>query len=190
MHDPSAYDPYLDLSSHTLDPTSTAYKNQYDGFQHSRDANRRHEKHNGHCIEEIQQPDEDSAGAEQQGLQPKSAGTMSSDAATFHTITWPDGPRFVKQSRVIGILTFILDAVLVLVALLFLVIAIMALRFANEPAQSSLAITIERAMKLVREADSFVQATHTDKSRGSNNIPSPVCSSSGTCPERDRSLAC
>ncbi|RKU49415.1 hypothetical protein DL546_006052 [Coniochaeta pulveracea] len=127
MHDPSAYDPYLDPSSYNLDQPQTAYTQ---------------EKHNGQYVEVIQQSDE------HQGLHPKPATTMSSDAATFRTITWPDGPRFVKQSRVIHALTFFLDAILVLVALLFLVLAIMALRFAHEPAQSDLAVTIAQAMKL------------------------------------------
>jgi hypothetical protein len=150
MHDPSEYDPYLDLSSHELDHTDTGHNIHYDDLGNCGDANKTHEKHSGHYIEEIQPPDEDSAGAEHHGLQPKSAATVSSDAATFHTITWPDGPRFVKQSLVIETLTFFLDGILVLVAVLFLVLAIMALRFTNEPAQSSLAITMEEAMKLVR----------------------------------------
>lgn len=141
MHDPSAYDPYLDPSSYNLDQPQTAYTQ---------------EKHNGQYVEVIQQSDE------HQGLHPKPATTMSSDAATFRTITWPDGPRFVKQSRVIHALTFFLDAILVLVALLFLVLAIMALRFAHEPAQSDLAVTIAQAMKLVRAAHFPAQANHTD----------------------------
>jgi hypothetical protein len=148
MNDPAAYDPYLGVSPHDNTHTNFAYHNQYNGQDDARQYGSRNEKHNGQ-YSEVQLPGPDSGDADlRRGLYNRPPQTMGTGAAGSKVINWPDGPGVVKQSLMGNLLTFALDATLVLAALLFLALAILALRFADEPADSRLAVALEAAMKL------------------------------------------
>lgn len=145
MNYPTAYDPYLDPSLYDNTHTNTTYHTQYNGQDDTGQYDSRNEKHNGQ-YSEVQLPDPDSGDADlRRGLHNKPAQTTGTD---FRVINWPDGPGVVKRSRLLDTLTFVLDAILVVIALLFLSLAIMALRLADERADSRFAVGLDHGMKL------------------------------------------
>jgi len=81
---------------------------------------------------------------------PRHGLTTTTDAADFQPIRWPDGPRFLRTSVLFDTMIFVLEGILVLMALAFLCLAILACRWNNMPSDSDLAHSMEQAMKLVR----------------------------------------
>lgn len=153
MQDPSAYDPYLDLSPYGDVRTAVSYNNGSSGQADSRENSGRKEntsvqysevEHQGQAFSDASLHGQGHHDSNSPILKPGGA------IADYRVINWPDGPRFVKQSAVIAAFTYMLDAILVLIALLFLAVAIMALRLNGEPANSGIAIAMGEAMKLVR----------------------------------------
>ena len=71
---------------------------------------------------------------------------------TFYTAglpNWPDGPGPLRRSNVFAITAIVIDGILILVALLFLALAIAAISVRNRPTGDGLGTLIEQAMKLV-----------------------------------------
>lgn len=133
--DHSDYDPYQDLSL-PFDPRAHSQKHGKYGM--------------------VQQQTEllDPEYEEDLRKGPRPGMTTRTDAAAFQEIKWPDGPHFLRTSILFDTLTFLIEGILVLMALAFLCLAVLACRWDGMPSDSDVAGPMEQAMKLVCDIES------------------------------------
>jgi hypothetical protein len=127
--DRSDYDPYQDISP-PFDPTADNKRPRH--YDMIRSESELLDSHNGSMHKG-----------------PRPALTTASEAADFQVINWPDGPAFLRSSVIFDTVTFVIEGILVLTAIAFLSLAILACRWDGMPSDSRLAAGMEQAMKLV-----------------------------------------
>jgi hypothetical protein len=128
--DHSEYDPYQDLSR----PVNS--RGQRQKSAHFRVTEQTEELLDSHDGEGFQK-------------RPRPGITTRTEAAEFQQIRWPDGPRFLVTSILMDTMTFVLEGILVMIALAFFCLAFLACRWSDMPADSDTARGMEQAMKLV-----------------------------------------
>ena len=163
--DHSNYDPYQDLSQ------------PYDPHAHG------HDKQGKYGMVQQQTELPDVHYDEDFHKRPRPGVTTSTEAAEFRQIRWPDGPRFLVTSILFDTLTFVLEGLLVLIALAFLCLAILACRWSDMPSDSELVGPMEQAMKLVRCSFSGGQCFRANRATGSYFISHTFRRSCRTCPQ-------